>query len=101
MVGIFTLLKGPVENQLASVIILGNMNNVLILIFASGFFTPLEPTVAAIDMIPFFGLILFTLKPYQNIDGLGLEEVLKKKATAQSELKKPLRKRRKTRKGLE
>ena len=99
--GIFNLLKGPVENQLASAIILGNINNVLILIFASEFFTPLEPTVAAIHMIPFFGLILLTLKRYQNIDGLGLVEVLEKEATARSELKKPLRKRRKTRKGLE
>ena len=58
VVGIFTLLKGPVENQLASTIILGNMNNVLVLVFSAEFFGPLEPTVAAMYMIPFFGLIL-------------------------------------------
>ena len=58
MVGIFTLLKGPVKNQLASAVVLGNINNVLILVFASEFFGPLEPTVAAMYMIPFFGLIL-------------------------------------------
>ena len=58
VVGILTLWKSPVENQLASAIILGNMNNVLVLVFASEFFSPLEPTVAAMYMIPFFGLIL-------------------------------------------
>ena len=58
MVGILTLWKSPVENQLASAIILGNMNNILVLVFASEFFSPLEPTVSAMYMIPFFGIIL-------------------------------------------
>ena len=58
MMGIFTLLKGPVENHLASAIILGNMNNVLVLVFSAEFFGPLEPTVVAMYMIPSFGLIL-------------------------------------------
>jgi BASS family bile acid:Na+ symporter len=66
VVGISALWKGPIENQLASAISLGNMNNVLVLVFASEFFTPLEPTVAAMYMIPFFGLIL-PLRVYQRL----------------------------------
>jgi BASS family bile acid:Na+ symporter len=45
-------------DQVATVICLGIMNNVLVIVFSSEFFTPLEPTVAAMYMIPFFGLIL-------------------------------------------
>jgi bile acid:Na+ symporter, BASS family len=48
----------PLPDQLAAVISLGIMNNVLVIVFSSQFFTPLEPTVAAMYMIPFFGLIL-------------------------------------------
>jgi BASS family bile acid:Na+ symporter len=48
----------PVEDQMAAVICLGIMNNVLVIVFSSQFFTPLEPTVAAMYMIPFFALIL-------------------------------------------
>ncbi|MCK4820771.1 bile acid:sodium symporter, partial [bacterium] len=66
VVGISALWKSPIENQLASAISLGNMNNVLVLVFASEFFTPLEPTVAAMYMIPFFGLIL-PLRVYQRL----------------------------------
>jgi BASS family bile acid:Na+ symporter len=46
------------EDQVAAVICLGIMNNVLVIVFSSEFFTPLEPTVAAMYMIPFFALIL-------------------------------------------
>jgi len=56
--GLIFLFKSPVQNQLAAVITIGNMNNVLILVFAAQFFGPLEPTLAAIYMVPFFGLIL-------------------------------------------
>jgi BASS family bile acid:Na+ symporter len=55
----------PVEDQLATVICLGIMNNVLVIVFSSQFFTPLEPTVAAMYMIPFFGLIL-PLRAYKT-----------------------------------
>ena len=58
LVGILALPRGRVENQLAAVISLGNINNVLIIVFASQFFGPLEPTVAAMYIFPFFGLIL-------------------------------------------
>jgi BASS family bile acid:Na+ symporter len=34
------------------------MNNVLVIVFAARFFSPIEPTLAAMYMIPFFGLIL-------------------------------------------
>jgi BASS family bile acid:Na+ symporter len=54
-----------VEDQVATVICLGIMNNVLVLVFSSQFFTPLEPTVAAMYMIPFFGLIL-PLRAYRE-----------------------------------
>lgn len=46
------------EDQVGAVICLGIMNNVLVIVFSSEFFTPLEPTVAAMYMIPFFALIL-------------------------------------------
>jgi BASS family bile acid:Na+ symporter len=66
VVGILAVWKGPIENQISSAVSLGNMNNVLVLVFASEFFTPLEPTVAAMYMIPFFGLI-FPLRVYQRL----------------------------------
>jgi BASS family bile acid:Na+ symporter len=55
----------PMEDQLAAVICLGIMNNVLVIVFSSQFFTPLEPTVAAMYMIPFFALIL-PLRAYRT-----------------------------------
>ena len=54
-----------VEDQVAAVICLGTMNNVLVIVFSSEFFTPLEPTVAAMYMIPFFALIL-PLRAYRS-----------------------------------
>ncbi|MFZ0450548.1 MAG: hypothetical protein WAL98_15020 [Desulfatiglandaceae bacterium] len=45
------------RNRIASAITVGNINNVLIIVFSSQFFGPLEATVAAMYMIPFFGLI--------------------------------------------
>lgn len=47
-----------VEDQLAAVICLGLMNNVLVVVFSSRFFSPIEPMVAAMYMIPFFALLL-------------------------------------------
>ncbi|MBF0552084.1 MAG: bile acid:sodium symporter [Deltaproteobacteria bacterium] len=57
--------KLPVADQLAAVISFGNMNNVLVIVFAAKFFGPLEPTVAAMYLIPFFGLIL-PLRAYRK-----------------------------------
>ena len=55
----------PVEDQVAAVVCLGIMNNVLVIVFSSQFFTPIEPTVAAMYMIPFFGLIV-PLRAYRG-----------------------------------
>ncbi len=71
--GLAGLFKSPVENQLAAVITIGNVNNVLILVFAAEFFGPLEPTLAAIYMIPFFGLIL-PLRMYRRFKERSLDE---------------------------
>lgn len=48
----------PLEDKLAASVSLGNMNNVLVIVFSAQFFSPLEPTLAATYMIPFFGLIV-------------------------------------------
>lgn len=56
--GIFFFRKGTLENQLAGAVMLGNMNNVLVIVFSSRFFGPVETMVAAMYIIPFFGLII-------------------------------------------
>ncbi|MFC1884034.1 bile acid:sodium symporter family protein [Thermodesulfobacteriota bacterium] len=63
--GILLFLKKALPNQLASAISLANMNNVLVIVFSSDFFGPLEPTLAAVYMIPFFGII-FPLRIYEH-----------------------------------
>lgn len=63
--GLAGFLKSSVENQLAAVITIGNVNNVLVLVFAAEFFGPREPTLAAMYMVPFFGLI-FPLRVYRR-----------------------------------
>jgi BASS family bile acid:Na+ symporter len=68
LVGFLVSWKESVKNQLSSIICLGNVNNVLVIVFASEFFGPLEPTLSAMYMIPFFGLIL-PLRVYQRIKG--------------------------------
>jgi BASS family bile acid:Na+ symporter len=60
----------PVKDQLAAVICLGIMNNVLVIVFSSQFFSPIEPTVAAMYMIPFFGLLL-PLRAWGRVRGRG------------------------------
>ncbi len=72
VVGLAGLFRSPVENQLAAVITIGNVNNVLILVFAAEFFGPLEPTLAAIYMIPFFGLVL-PMRIYKRVTEGGLK----------------------------
>ncbi len=57
-VGILFFWKSSVENQLAGAVMLGNMNNVLVIVFSSEFFGPVEPIVAAMYIIPFFGLVM-------------------------------------------
>ena len=65
LAGILSLPLASLENQLAGVISLANMNSVLIIVFASQFFGPLEATLAAMYHFPFFGLIL-PLKLYRS-----------------------------------
>jgi BASS family bile acid:Na+ symporter len=60
------------KDQLAAVISFGIMNNVLVIVFSAQFFTPLEPTVAAMYMIPFFGLIL-PMRAYRGWKERGME----------------------------
>jgi BASS family bile acid:Na+ symporter len=60
------------EDQLAAVISFGITNNVLVIVFSSQFFTPLEPTVAAVYMIPFFALIL-PMRAYRSWKKRGKE----------------------------
>lgn len=67
VVGLLSLPGHPSADRQAAVISMGNMNNVLIIVFASEFFGPVEPTLAAVYMIPFFGLI-FPLRIYQRIN---------------------------------
>ena len=58
VLGLFALGRAPVEDRLASAIAMGNINNVLVVVFAARFFGPPEPTVAAMYLIPFYGLII-------------------------------------------
>jgi BASS family bile acid:Na+ symporter len=66
LLGILCAWKAGPMDRLASAIAAGNMNNVLIIVFASHFFGPLEATVAAMYMIPFF-LLIFALRAYERI----------------------------------
>lgn len=63
--GLLLSWKRSVEDQVSTIICLGIMNNVLVVVFSSQFFTPIEPTVAAMYMIPFFALIV-PLRTYRN-----------------------------------
>jgi bile acid:Na+ symporter, BASS family len=48
----------PVEQRLAQAVSLAYINNVLVIVFASQFFGPLCPTLAAMYMLPFFSFIV-------------------------------------------
>lgn len=56
--GMLILPRKPAPVRIASAISMANINNVLIIVFAARFFGPLEPTLAAMYMIPFFAVIL-------------------------------------------
>ncbi|MBW2286145.1 MAG: bile acid:sodium symporter, partial [Deltaproteobacteria bacterium] len=64
--GLSATWKMPLQDQAASVITLGNINNMLIIVFAGEFFGPLGPTLAAMYTIPFFGIV-FPLRAYLGI----------------------------------
>lgn len=63
--GIIVQWNSTAANQIAASIAFGNINNVLVIVFSSQFFGPVEPTLAAMYMIPSFGLIL-PLRAYQR-----------------------------------
>ncbi len=64
-VGILFFRKGSVENRLAGAVMLGNLNNVLVIVFSSEFFGPVEALVAAMYTIPFF-VIVIPLRYYHH-----------------------------------
>lgn len=55
----------PVSRQISVVLIFAIMNNILVIVFSSEFFGPIEPMVAATYSIPFFGL-LFPLRLWRE-----------------------------------
>jgi BASS family bile acid:Na+ symporter len=63
--GMLFSLGRPLPDHLSLIISFGFINNVLVLVLCSQFFSPIEATVAAIYTIPFFGLIV-PLRLYQN-----------------------------------
>lgn len=69
-VGILFFWKRKIEDQLAGAVMMGNMNNVLVIVFASAFFGALEALVAAIYIVPFFALVL-PLRYYAHLRGSG------------------------------
>lgn len=58
LAGMLIAHKEFVEDQLAVIISLAMTNSVLVIVFSSRFFGPLEPTVAAMSSIPFFAIIV-------------------------------------------
>lgn len=58
IIGIAFFWKSTLENRLAGAVMMNNMNNVLVIVFSSQFFGPVEPLVAAMYIIPFFGLVI-------------------------------------------
>ena len=65
VIGIVFFRKASLENKLAGAVMLGNLNNVLIIVFSSEFFGPVEPLVAAMYTIPFW-VIVIPLRYYRN-----------------------------------
>lgn len=58
LAGALFFFKRPLRDRFAGAISVGNMNNVLVIVFSSQFFGPLEPTVASLYLLPYFGLII-------------------------------------------
>jgi BASS family bile acid:Na+ symporter len=65
VVGLTFFRKGSVENQIAGAVMLGNPNNILVIVFSSEFFGPVEPLVAAMYTIPFW-MIVIPLRYYHH-----------------------------------
>jgi BASS family bile acid:Na+ symporter len=72
-VGLLFFFNRSVEDRIAGAISIGNMNNVLVVVFASHFFSPLEPTVAALYLFPYFMLII-PLRIYERHSSKKIRE---------------------------
>ena len=57
--GALASLRQPLEDRLSLILSFGLMNNILVVVFSSEFFGPLEPLVAMVYCVPFFGSIVF------------------------------------------
>ena len=58
LLGFVSLGRSPAGDRLAAAISMTNVNNMIIVVFGARFFGPLESTMAAMYLIPFFGLII-------------------------------------------
>jgi BASS family bile acid:Na+ symporter len=56
--GLMVAWRWRLPDQLASVISLWIMNYILVIVFSAQFFSPLEPTVAALYTFPFYALVV-------------------------------------------
>jgi BASS family bile acid:Na+ symporter len=65
VIGIAFFRKKSVENQIAGAVMLGNVNNVLVIVFSSEFFGPIEALVASMYTIPFW-VIVIPLRYYHH-----------------------------------
>lgn len=65
LAGLIFSFRHSVADRLSLIVSLGIMNSVLVLVFSSEFFGPLEATVAALYSVPFFVLIL-PMRVYQS-----------------------------------
>ena len=65
VVGLVSSWNSPAEDSLASAVSLANVNNVLVIVFASQFFGPLESTLSAMYMFPFF-MVIIPLRLFRN-----------------------------------
>jgi BASS family bile acid:Na+ symporter len=63
--GIGAAWRWELPDQLAAAISLAVMNMILVIVFSSHFFTPLEPTTAAVYTIPFY-LVLVPLRAWRT-----------------------------------
>ncbi len=59
VVGALASLRQPLDDRLALIISFGIINNVLVVVFSSECFGPLEPLVAMVYTVPFFCSIIF------------------------------------------
>lgn len=56
--GLLAAWRWRLEDQLAAAISLWIMNYILVIVFSAQFFSPLEPTVAALYTLPFYALVI-------------------------------------------